>query len=105
MLVRGGNAPRPDLGDAARRAQEPPILSYGELLEALRSEPRGDELVVEVVIDDEWRRLERLRVPYVVDGSKEVLLIVTAPDDPGGDDTDADPDATNGTASEGTDSP
>lgn len=79
ISIRGGNEASPsepgedDAGD--------PILSYGELLVALRDNVQGSELVVEADIDGERERLEVLSFPYPIVGEETVT--VTLPEEDG----------------------
>lgn len=76
VTVRGGGAGGDEGDDDAR---DPPILSYGELLVALRDREQASELVVETVVDGRRRRLARLPLPWVVEGLERVTVPLTAP--------------------------
>ena len=79
VTVRGGAEPSPsepgedDAGD--------PILSYGELLVALRDNVQGSELLVEALVDGERERLERLSFPYLVLGEETVTVKLESDED------------------------
>lgn len=70
ISVRGGleAAPEPEKDDGE------PILSYGELLVALRDNVQGSELVVDTRIDGDRVRLKRLSFPYLIQGEQEVTI-------------------------------
>ncbi len=53
---------------------ELPILSFAELLVALREHVQASELVVETYLDGELTRLARLPQPYLVRGSKSLTI-------------------------------
>ena len=77
ISVRGGNEPSPS--EANEDDSGDPILSYGELLVALRDNVQGSEIIVEASIDGERERLERLSFPYTITGEETVT--VTLPDE------------------------
>ena len=58
-----------------------PILSYGELLVALRDNVQSKELIIETYIEGERERLERIKLPYLVRGLETVSIKVEEPDD------------------------
>lgn len=96
LTFRGGNDPHPD-GD--EESGEPPLLSFTELLVALRENLQASELVVELdTATGERQRLERVPLPFLLRGSERVTLHVTpappadeAESTAAGDDPAADP--------------
>lgn len=78
VTFRGGSEREEPVDDG-----ELPILSFAELLVALRDHVQASELVVETVIDGELRRLARLPQPYLIEGSKTLTIdidgVKTAP--------------------------
>ena len=74
ITVRGGLEAQAD-GDGADEDGDP-VLSFSELLVALREQVQSSELIVETNIDGEVERLERLPLPYVVQGSQTVSISV-----------------------------
>jgi hypothetical protein len=88
LLVRGGGEPRDD--DEPVTIDDV-LLSYFDLLTALREAPQHADLVVEIRDQrDRWRRLDRLSLPYVVRGAESLPLVVL-PSTELGDDGDAEP--------------
>lgn len=85
LYLRGGDVPR-DTGDAyvdEKEVDRP--RSYPELLDALRQQVQGSELVVEVVTGaGEVRRLLRTPFSFVVEGNERLTVTVEAPDEPAG---------------------
>lgn len=53
-----------------------PILSFGELITALQEQVQSQELIVETFIDGEPVQLERLRLPFLVQGDKTLTVTV-----------------------------
>lgn len=100
LTVRGGLTPREDeRSDLEREEDEPPLLSFDELLVGLRENLQASELVVETVVDGETRRLERLVFPFLIRGSESVTIPIgeEAPSggevgDPAGDPLDSTPE-------------
>ncbi len=80
VTVRGGLEAQADGGGADEDGD--PVLSFSELLVALREHVQSSELVVETNIDGEYKRLKRLPLPYVVQGSQTVNISVEADDTP-----------------------
>ena len=74
VTVRGGQGAREE-GDGADGNGDP-VLSFSELLVALREHVQSSELIVEATIDGEVERLERLPLPYVVRGAETVSISV-----------------------------
>ncbi len=77
VTVRGGLEARSyeTTGDGDG-GDDDPILSFSELLVALREHVQSSELVVETTLDGEVRRLERLPLPFVVRGTQTVSIDV-----------------------------
>lgn len=77
--VRGGLEPRMEGGDDEDERgldSEPPILSFSELLVALRENVQSSEVVVETIVDGDYRRLKRLALPYLIAGSETLSITV-----------------------------
>ncbi len=92
----GGLTP-PEDEEGERR--DPGILSFGELLTAMRNQVQSSELVVETTLDGETVRLERLVLPFLVKGEESVTLQIAeeaseAPDEDAGKDADLRSDVT-----------
>lgn len=85
LTIRGGLETGGD-GEDDTDADEP-ILSFGELLVALRENVQASEVVVETLVDGERERLERLPLPYLVRGEKTLTVTVET-----GDADEASPD-------------
>ena len=73
VTVRGGLEARD--GESADEDGDP-VLSFSELLIALREHVQSSELVVEATVDGEVERLLRLPLPYVVEGAETVSIDV-----------------------------
>jgi hypothetical protein len=88
VQVRGGGEPRDEEDDPFSDV----LLSYGELLIALRERPQGADLVVEGrVAEGRWQELGRLSLPYVVQGVRTLSIDVPGPaDDEGASETTGD---------------
>ncbi len=71
LTVRGGLEPSEASGDGD------PLLSFDELLEALRQNDQSSELIVEAYVENELRELSRLALPYPVRGN-EILTVEIA---------------------------
>ena len=84
IVIRGGLEGLRSNGESSNMAST--ILSFNELLVALRDRVQASELVVEVEIDGEMERLERISLPYMVRGSKPLTITIADPD---ANDTDA----------------
>ena len=69
ITVRGGMEP-----SEAKADDTDPILSFAELLAALRGNVESSELIIEALIDDEIERLERLSFPFLIQGEASVKL-------------------------------
>jgi len=76
ITVRGGLEP-PEEG-----SEEPPILSFAELLTALEENVQSSELVVETFVDGEPTLLQRLPLPYLVQGVETFSVTVQGPGKP-----------------------
>ena len=74
IIVRGGLEAQADSDGADEDGD--PVLSFSELLVALREHVQSSELIVETNIDGEVERLLRLPLPYVVQGSETVSISV-----------------------------
>ena len=74
VTVRGGLEAREDGEDTDENGD--PVLSFSELLVALREHVQSSEMIVETSIDGEYKRLERLPLPYVVRGAETVSVSV-----------------------------
>lgn len=72
LTVRGGMEPSNQAPNDTSEA----ILSFAELLAALRGNVESSELSVETIIDDKTERLERLRFPFLVQGEASVRLTI-----------------------------
>ena len=81
LLVRGGDVPRDIEGAPEEGGETAAPRSLPELLDALRQQLQGSELVVEAVDEyGEVERLLRVTLPYVVLGSEDLTLeIASAP--------------------------
>jgi len=92
LIIRGGLEPatRPDTR-RQRQAEDDEdeqdfftdkILTFEELLIALRQNVQASELVVETVIDGDVERLSRLSLPYLVSGVETVFIDIQPPQAP-----------------------
>ena len=90
-----------DRGDGEDEEDEPgvddEVLSFGELLAALRNNVQASELVVEVEIDGETTRLERIPFPFLLEGRETLVITVQ--------ESEVDLEETEQPASEGGDAP
>ncbi len=57
------------------------VLSFTELLVALREQVQASEMVVEAIIDDEDERLARESFPYLIKGSEELTIDILERED------------------------
>lgn len=95
LRFRGGRVDAPDVVPE----DEPPLLSFAELIAALEERPRGDELVIEIVTDEGAERLDRRSFPFVIRGS-ELIEIQVGPSPDAEPDAGADPEADGSSDSE-----
>ncbi len=81
LLVRGGDVPRDIEGVPEEGGETAAPRSFPELLDAMRQQLQGSDLVVEAVDEyGEVERLLRVTLPFVVLGSEELTLeIAPAP--------------------------
>jgi hypothetical protein len=89
LIFRGGLEP-PTRGDTRPRRTDrdsdgedqftDKILSFQELLIALRQNVQATELVVETIVDGDVQRLERLPLPYLVSGVETVRIDIRQDD-------------------------
>ena len=90
VTVRGGLEARSyETNGDGDGGEDDPILSFSELLVALREHVQSSELVVETTVEGEVRRLERLPLPFVVRGTQTVSVTVEAAGDPEDESTEA----------------
>ena len=89
IVFRGGDSPATASNDADE--EDDPILSYGELLVALRENVQASELIVETTLDGKTRRLERLSLPYMITGEQTLTIHI---DGETADNTNTTPDET-----------
>ncbi len=76
LRVRGGGEAR-DENDVHA---DDVLLSYGELLTALRERPQGADLVVEIRAEGgPWNEIGRLALPYVIQGARTLSIDVAPP--------------------------
>jgi hypothetical protein len=95
VQVRGGGEPRDDDDDPFENV----LLSYGELLVALRERPQGADLVVEAREESgRWREVGRLSLPYVVRGVRTLSLDLGPAERAPGSDPDREADVATGEA-------
>ena len=73
IIFRGGLEAPDTEGD-----EEDPILSFGELLVALKDQVQSSELIVETFVEDETVRLERVDFPYLIQGEESLVLTVNS---------------------------
>lgn len=76
IIFRGGLEP----SDTGGGEDDDPILSFGELLVALKEQVQSSELLIETFIDGEKVRLKRLNFPYLVQGEESLDIKIDAPD-------------------------
>lgn len=75
LLVRGGDVPRDIEGAPEEGGETDEPRSFPELLDAMRQQLQGSDLVVELVDEyGEVERLLRVTLPFVVLGSEELTL-------------------------------
>lgn len=86
LLVRGGDVPREIEGAPEEGGEVDEPGTFAELLDALRAQVQGSEIVFESVDEHgDVRRLSRTPLPWVVIGSKD-LHVTIAPQGEGGED-------------------
>ncbi len=76
IVLRGGLDPAAEGGELADESGD--ILSFTELLVALRDRVQSNELIVETYLDDDWERLERLSLNAPVYGEETITITVEA---------------------------
>jgi hypothetical protein len=80
--------------DDKKEAEPDPILSYGELLAALRDNVQASQLTIEMTVDGETERLDRISFPYSIRGEETLNITIEAPSEQaaGGSSTNTDAD-------------
>ncbi|UCH26777.1 MAG: hypothetical protein JSV66_03775 [Trueperaceae bacterium] len=56
-----------------------PILSYGELLAALRDRVQASQLTIEMTIEGETERLDRISFPFPIRGEETLTITIETP--------------------------
>ncbi len=90
LTFRGGLEPDPDPPEEEDEDIEK-VLSFTELLVALREQVQASELVVEGKVDDDDERLARESFPYLIMGSEDLTVDILERED-GEDKEDEDED-------------
>lgn len=75
ITVRGG------MEGAGEDPDAKPILSFAELIVALSDHIESTELIVETYVEGKRQELERLRLPYLIQGEKTLSITILAEDE------------------------
>jgi hypothetical protein len=86
VIFRGGRG-----FETSGNGEGSPIMSFGELITVLQDQVQSQELIIETFVDGETVQLERLTLPFLVQGDKTLTVTVNG-EEPESDEPDALPD-------------
>ena len=79
IIFRGGTEPSPQ--DDNNDGIDDKLLSFGELLVAMREQSQGSELIVETKVDGDYQRLARKQFPFLIIGEETLTVQIGSEED------------------------
>ncbi|MGL4612184.1 MAG: hypothetical protein ACRCYY_21315 [Trueperaceae bacterium] len=78
IVFRGGLEGTPEA--EGPNEDDEPILSFGELLEAVEANVQSKDLVIETTIEDDKQRLQQETFPYLIAGEETLTITIEDPE-------------------------